>query len=179
MIETSPGRGASLEAIESVYRTRLRDLLRMTQAIVGDADLARDSVHDAFVHAVRDRRTFRARGSLDGWIWRIALNEARDQLRRRPSLPLDEGLTVVEEWSGDLDRRRVRAAVALLPERARSVLFLRYFGDLDYESIGRILGIRSGTVAAALNAAHASLRDRLGPMMEEEEVDDERPLHAC
>ena len=177
MIDASPGRGASLEAIESVYRTRLRDLLRMTQAIVGDADIASDSVHDAFVRATRDRRTFRARGSLDGWIWRIAFNEARDQLRRRPSLPLDEGLTVVEECGSYLDGRRVRVAVALLPERARSVLFLRYFGDLDYESIGRILGIRPGTVAAALNAAHTSLRDRLGPMMEEE-VDDELPLHS-
>ena len=148
----------------------------MTQAVVGDAELARDSVLDAFVHAVRDRSSFRGRGSLEGWIWRIALNEARDQLRRRPALPLDYEFAGAEDKASGLDRHRVRAAVALLPERERLVLFLRYFSDLDYESIGRILGIRPGTVAAALNAARASLRGRLGPLMEE--VDDERPRHA-
>jgi RNA polymerase sigma-70 factor (ECF subfamily) len=172
MSEAAHRRGAGLDEIEQVYRTRLRDLLRMTQAIVGDADLARDCVHEAFVRAVRARRSFRGTGSLDGWIWRIALNEARDQLRRRPSLSLEEPRAVAEESPASLDRSRVRAAVARLPERERSVLFLRYFGDLDYESIGLILGIRPGTVAAALHAALATLRDRLGLL----EADDERPL---
>ena len=172
MSETLHVRGAGLDEIEHVYRRRLRDLLRMTQAIVGDADLARDCVHEAFVHAVRDRGTFRGTGSLDGWIWRIALNEARDQLLLRPSLPLEVAEAATAESPSSFDRSRVRGAVALLPDRERSVLFLRYFGDLDYESIGRILGIRPGTVAAALHAARASLRDRLGPLLEE--ADDER-----
>ena len=55
----------------------------------------------------------------------------------------------------------LRAALALLPERQRTAVFLRYYADLDYAAIGEALGITTGTVAATLNAAHAALRTRL------------------
>ena len=62
-----------------------------------------------------------------------------------------------------IDGRRelVRAAVEQLPERQRLILFLRYYADLDYRSIGETLSISDGTVAATLNAAHARLRQLL------------------
>ena len=52
-------------------------------------------------------------------------------------------------------------ALARLPERQRTAIFLRYYADLDYAAIGEALGIRHGTVAATLNAAHAALRSHL------------------
>ena len=55
----------------------------------------------------------------------------------------------------------VRSAVAALPERQRTALFLRYYADLDYDSIGHVLDMRPGTVAATLNKAHAALRRTL------------------
>jgi RNA polymerase sigma factor (sigma-70 family) len=55
----------------------------------------------------------------------------------------------------------MRALIASLPERQRLALFLRYYADLDYESIASTLGITSGTVGATLNAAHAALRSTL------------------
>jgi DNA-directed RNA polymerase specialized sigma24 family protein len=52
----------------------------------------------------------------------------------------------------------VAEAIARLPERQRHALFLRYYADLDYESIATALQVSSGTVGATLNAAHTSLR---------------------
>ncbi len=52
-------------------------------------------------------------------------------------------------------------ALARLPERQRIVVFLRYYADLDYAAIGQALGIRTGTVSATLNAAHAALQIQL------------------
>lgn len=52
----------------------------------------------------------------------------------------------------------VTEAIARLPERQRLALFLRYYADLDYESIATALQVSSGTVGATLNAAHTSLR---------------------
>ena len=52
-------------------------------------------------------------------------------------------------------------AIRALPERQRLVLFLRYYADLDYGAIAVVLGIRPGTVGAALNAAHDALRGRI------------------
>jgi RNA polymerase sigma factor (sigma-70 family) len=64
--------------------------------------------------------------------------------------------------NGGLDARdELRVAVALLPERQRLVLFLRYYADLDYAAIADALEIAPGTVAATLNAAHATLHRTL------------------
>ena len=59
------------------------------------------------------------------------------------------------------ENAELRAALAHLPERQRTAVFLRYYADLDYAAIGEALGIRTGTVAATLNAAHAALRSHL------------------
>jgi DNA-directed RNA polymerase specialized sigma24 family protein len=48
-----------------------------------------------------------------------------------------------------------------LPERQRLALFLRYYADLDYEAIADALGVKAGTIAATLHAAHAALRREL------------------
>jgi RNA polymerase sigma factor (sigma-70 family) len=161
MKRTSCSPGANLEEIERVYRARYRDFARMAQAVVGDAETAKDVVHDAFVSIVQSRSSFSAQGSLEGWIWRAVVNKARDHLRRTRPDPLDDDLAAPVAGSIELDRAAVRAAVSRLPERQRQVLFLHYFGDLDYRTIGEALGIQPGTVAATLHAARTALRSKV------------------
>jgi RNA polymerase sigma-70 factor (ECF subfamily) len=151
---------AVLDQIEQMYRTRYSVFLRVATAIVGDADLARDAVHDGFVRAVRHRRRFRG-ASLEGWLWQIVVNAARRRRRDRfwqRQSPLQESASaaVATPSNGDL-----RALVAALPERQRLALFLRYYADLDYRAIADALGVRPGTVAASLHQAHATLRRTL------------------
>jgi RNA polymerase sigma factor (sigma-70 family) len=55
----------------------------------------------------------------------------------------------------------IRAWIAVLPDRQREAIFLRYFADLDYGTIAEALGIEIGTVSATLGAAHRTLRKRL------------------
>lgn len=154
-------RGASLDELRTVYERRLPELCRVAAAIVGRSDLAPDIVHEAFVRAVRQRRRFEGRGDLDGWVWRIVVNTARDaRAKERVEHELDELLDPVP--AGDDPRRDlVRAAVEQLPERQRLVLFLRYYADLDYRTIAGAVAISEGTVAATLNAAHSRLRQLL------------------
>lgn len=148
-----------LEEIERVYRDRYSAFLRVASAITGDVELGHDAVQDGFAGAVRSRRSYRARGSLEAWIWRAVVNAARDRSRARPEVAVAEEPaapeTLVEE------RGTVRSAIAGLPERQRLAIFLRYFADLDQRSIGKALGIRPGTVAATLHAARDSLRSDL------------------
>ncbi len=154
-------RGASLEQIEVVYRKELPHYRRVAQAIVGDRELACDVVQAAFVFAIKGRERFRGHGSIEGWIYRAVINEARDRVRGRTVVSLDEWLPADDEQP-EIDGRWVRRAVAELPERQRLVLFLRYFGGLDYQAIADVLEIKPGTVAATLSAARESLRARLG-----------------
>jgi RNA polymerase sigma factor (sigma-70 family) len=146
-------RGASLAELEAIYRARFGAFVRVATAVTGDEGLGADSVHDAFVHAVRHRGSFRGEGSLEAWLWRMVVNAAKKRVPHAE--PLDaEPFFHSENGVGD----PVRAAIAALPERQRLTLFLRYYADLDYEAIAATLGVASGTVGATLNAAHAALR---------------------
>ena len=150
-------RGASMEELEALYRSRFDAFARVAASVAGDG--ARDAVQEGFATAVRRRRSFRGDGPLEAWVWRIVLNAARTQARRHlphPGLRGSEPLTPTVSDEGG-----VRAAVAGLPERQRLAVFLRYYADLDYDSIATALGVKPGTVAATLNAAHATLRGRL------------------
>jgi RNA polymerase sigma-70 factor (ECF subfamily) len=154
--------GAELADIERVYRDGYERFVRVAHATVGDAWLAVDAVQEGFAHAVHSRSSFRGECPLDAWIWRIVLNAAYRQARgsaRDGSLDRDEPARA--DGAGSERESAVRTSIALLPERQRLVLFLRYYADLDYGAIARVLEIRPGTVAAALHKAHATLRSAL------------------
>ena len=153
-------RGASLNELEALYRSRFDVFARVAASVTGDSERARDAVQEAFATAVRKRRSFRGEGPLEAWVWRIVLNAARSDVRRSvPAVVYDE--PAVHERPAGGGRRAARCRSRVLPERQRTAVFLRYYADLDYAAIGEALGITTGTVAATLNAAHAALRSRL------------------
>jgi RNA polymerase sigma-70 factor, ECF subfamily len=154
--------GATLAAIEGIYRTHLPEFRRAAAAITGDRELACDAVQDAFARAVRRQAGFRGEGSLDGWIWRIVINTTLSQTRaRRATRPLAGDPSTSDNGHTDAATERVRSALALLPERQRLILFLHYYADLDYATIAQAIGISIGTVGATLHTARANMRRRL------------------
>ena len=153
--------GASLDELEALYRGRFDVFARVAASVTGDAERARDAVQDAFATAVSRRRSCRGDGPLEAWVWRIVLNGARSDVRRRiPSANGNEHTNGNGNGHPEHDAE-VRIALARLPERQRTAVFLRYYADLSYASIGEALGITEGTVAATLNAALTTLRTRL------------------
>jgi RNA polymerase sigma-70 factor (ECF subfamily) len=103
---------------------------------------------------------FEGRSGFRTWLFRIALNAARDRgRRRRPVLPLDElsaePVSPAPSPESALLARdrdaRVRAALATLPHRLRLPLVLRYVAGLSYAEIGEVLALRPGTVASRLS----------------------------
>jgi RNA polymerase sigma-70 factor (ECF subfamily) len=152
-------RGASLDELEALYRSRFDVFVRVAANVTGDGDCARDAVQDAFATAVRKRGSFRGDGPLEAWVWRIVLNAARSDARRATHAA-DQCDPASSNGRPEHDHE-LRLALARLPERQRIAVFLRYYADLDYAAIGNALGIAEGTVAATLNAAHAALRTRL------------------
>lgn len=148
--------GASIAELERVYRADFLRFVRVATAIAGDEETGADAVHDAFVQAVRKRRSYRGEGALEGWVWRLVVNAAKKRARPAKRAELEER-PVRDDGFGD----PIRALIASMPERQRLVLFLRYYADLDYQAVAATLGITPGTVGATLNAAHAALRQAL------------------
>ncbi len=148
------------DSLEQLYRDRYRNFRDIMAGVVGSHDLAREVVQEAFARALRQQRKFRGDGSLEAWVWKIALNVAlkkRRELAREWSLD-DEYEAGTQETAPNSD---LRAAVRALPPRRRLVVFLRYFADLSYAEIAAIAGISEGTVAATLAQAHTELLGRL------------------
>lgn len=148
------------DSLEQLYRDRYRNFRDIMAGVVGSHDLAREVVQEAFARALRQQRKFRGDGSLEAWVWKIALNVAlkkRRELAREWALD-DEYEAATQEAAPNRD---LRAAVRALPPRRRLVVFLRYFADLSYAEIAAIAGISEGTVAATLAQAHTELLGRL------------------
>jgi RNA polymerase sigma-70 factor (ECF subfamily) len=150
--------GALDRDLEALYRRRQSAFHAMLCSVTGDAESARDAVQDAFARALRKQGDFRGDGSLEGWVWRIALRVAIDSKGSR-ELAVDEIPEVAfVEPTRDA---ALHAAVQALPPQRRLVVFLRYFADLGYEDIAEVLGLAPGTVAATLSQAHAQLGNAL------------------
>jgi RNA polymerase sigma factor (sigma-70 family) len=152
--------GATVEALESLYRADFPRFVRAAAAIVGDETAGRDAVQEAFARAIRKRTSFKGEAPLEAWVWRVVINEALALRRRRvPELEWDSESSASSSGNHVPEQDvAVRAWVVSLPERQRLAVFLRYFADLDYQSIANALGVEVGTVSATLATAHAALR---------------------
>jgi RNA polymerase sigma factor (sigma-70 family) len=148
--------------IESLYRARYRQFLRVATAIVGDEAAAHDAVQEGFAVALKERRSFRGEGPLEGWGWRVVFNAALGARRARMARrEVSDSVEELASRNGHVDEVGVRAWVAALPERQRLAVYLRYYADLDYRAIASALHVEVGTVSATLSAAHRALRRSL------------------
>jgi RNA polymerase sigma-70 factor, ECF subfamily len=156
-----------------VYRYR-EGTVNVVYRMCGDAQLAEDAAQDAFIRAWEALPRYRHRGTFKAWLYRIALNCARDTLRRRRPTADVELLPLTSEAPGPerhvLRRERaalVQKAVLQLPEASRAALILREYEGLSYKEIAQTLDLPLGTVMSRLHYARSRLREILIPLMEE------------
>jgi DNA-directed RNA polymerase specialized sigma24 family protein len=148
--------------LEGLYRARYRQFVRVATAIAGEGR-AHDVVQEAFARAIKSSHSYRGEGTVEAWLWQVLINTAR-AARQSPvvaSSVVERAEPFVVGNGHPTDDSGIRAWVVSLPERQRLAVFLRYYADLDYRSIGEVLGVEVGTVSATLSAAHASLRRSL------------------
>jgi RNA polymerase sigma-70 factor (ECF subfamily) len=151
---------ADAKELEALYRRRHGAFLNGLAPIAGSYELARDAVQETFVRALKRRRGYRGEGSLEAWVWRIAIRTAIDQRQLGKEVSLDQVLEPIGLPEPERDPELARA-LASLPPRRRLIVFLRYFADLSYADIASACGIDEGTVAAALAQGREALASRL------------------
>jgi RNA polymerase sigma-70 factor (ECF subfamily) len=131
---------------------------------------ASDVAQDVFLKVAEHIADYDPRYRFFSWIYRIAVNEALNALRRsgrEDSLDEDVELPAGEqaspEWqAGELQvSARIRSALMTLPANDRAVIALRHFSECSYEEIAQILGIDEKTVKSRLFEARRRLRELL------------------
>ncbi len=166
----------------AVYNLALR--------IVRHREDAEDCVQEAFVRAYGGLRSFRGEASFSTWLYRVALNVAREAVKKRACRPLSASELQADgaEDSPELEllgrrepvtnsgpeeaavaaqkRRVVLRAVAALPLHHREVIVLFDLQGLSYEEIATVLQVRVGTIKSRLNRARLALKEALTEHME-------------
>jgi RNA polymerase sigma factor (sigma-70 family) len=155
------------EAFAAIVGAYQQDMVRVAFGICGDADVARDAVQAALVVAWRKLGTVREPERLRSWLVAVAANEARQLVRRRHHVRLDE--LAVEptadssaEPAAAISRVDLDDALRRLSADERTVIALRYGAGFDSEEIGRILGVSASGVRSRLARLMDRLRKDLG-----------------
>ena len=131
--------------------------------IVLDHDDANDVLQNSFVKAWTNLDSFQGKASISTWLYRIAINEALDFLRKKnattANVSADEEPAVAARlmgdpyFDGDHAQALLQEAVARLPEVQRTVFSLKYFDDMKYSEISKMLNTSEGALKASYHLA--------------------------
>ena len=148
-------------------------------------DEVEDVAQEAFIKAFRALPRFRGDSAFYTWLYRIAINTAKNQLASRRRRPLPVALDADDDAAGeaaealkdDQDpegaargdelKAAVAAALEALPEDLRSALTLREFDGLSYAEIATIMACPVGTVRSRIFRARESVDWRIRPLLDQ------------
>jgi RNA polymerase sigma-70 factor (sigma-E family) len=159
---------------EEYVAARGQALLRLAYVLAGDAHAAEDLTQAALYDTLRHWRKVSKATHPDAYVRRVLVNRFLTDRRRKSSgeLLVDDAepishsaravpSLVPDPAAGVADRDELRQVLEGLAPRARAVLVLRYYADLDDTAIAETLGIAPGTVRSTASRALATLRERL------------------
>ena len=130
--------------------------------IVIDHDDADDVLQNVFVKAWSNMDDFQNRSKISTWLYRIAVNESLDFIRRKKDIASlgDEANVAVanrlmsdDYFDGDRAQALLQAAIASLPDVQRVVFNLRYYDEMKYSDISRLLNTSEGALKASYHIA--------------------------
>ena len=162
----------AFNAMVDRYKNRL---LNVIGRMLSSAEEAEDIVQETFVRVYQHRQSFNFKHCFSTWIYTIALNLARNELRKRKKFKFYE----ISEMQGNEAEFAVDAkiptrlpqvlegAIRQLPEKYRMAFVLRDVQEMPYDEVAKVLNVPLGTVKSRVNRARLMLRDKLQPRMEE------------
>lgn len=174
------GDQAAFDLLFARYQSKV---LNIVSRYVRDSEEVKDVAQEAFIKAYRALPRFRGDSAFYTWLYRIAINTAKNHLvarsRRPPSTDVDaevadhrddaEALRDLETPDRALSRDQlekvIRQALSDLPDDLRSALTLREFDGLSYEQIAQVLECPVGTVRSRIFRAREFIDQRMQPLL--------------
>jgi RNA polymerase sigma-70 factor (ECF subfamily) len=179
-------RQGSNRAFTELYEWYRPRLLRFITSKIGDHDLAEDHVNEVFIRVHRHIHRFKPEKKFSTWVYTIAANLAKNELRNRSRNPLVLFQTIKGNWEDedrplefedarlrpdDMYHKRylrelVEETVAKLSEQHRQVFVLRELEGKQYEDMAEILEISIGTVKSRLHRARRAFAGMIEPYVD-------------
>ncbi|RCU43447.1 sigma-70 family RNA polymerase sigma factor [Chryseobacterium lacus] len=152
MMQEERSQEKGLRVLMDTYQSRLYWHIRR---MIVDHDLAQDVLQDTFIKVYQNFHQFKQESKLYTWLYRIATNEALQQLNKLKRMNrTDEDPEyhlvnmVADNISTEADEIQVllQKAIQTLPEKQKLVFMMRYYDDLPYEEISNIVDMSVGTL---------------------------------
>jgi RNA polymerase sigma-70 factor (ECF subfamily) len=150
-------------AFERVVRDYSEPLYWQVRRIVLTHEDANDVMQNVFIKAWTHLDDFRRDSKLSTWLYRIAINESIDFMRRQKKMDMvssddvESGvanmLMADDYFDGDATEAQLQEAIAKLPDVQRTVFTLRYYEDMKYSEISKILKTSEGALKASYHIA--------------------------
>jgi RNA polymerase sigma-70 factor (ECF subfamily) len=150
------------ELFSGIVKKYDRALLRLVSRHIRDKELVKDVVQEAFFKAYQHIGSFEYRCSFKNWLYKIAINTARNKLRSLREMENIDEVVIVEvcHLEGQLmyDELKdvLRSLIDRLPEKQRQTLELRVFQDMSFKEVAQLMECPYDTAKA--NYRHAMLK---------------------
>lgn len=179
-IDVIPAEGSDADSFQALVEEHSAMVFRVAWRMTGNEQDAEDVVQETFLKAHRSFERFDARSSFGTWIYRIAVNNAIDLIRRRRHVPVPrreeeggpdplENLASSEPapdrraFGGQVERS-VASALSLLSEKERAAFVMRHLEGMPIERIAAVLRSRPNAVKQTVFRAVRKLRRVLAPL---------------
>ena len=175
------GDSRAFDMLVQKYQTRIAKLI--ARFVRNPADV-QDVAQEAFIKAYRALPNFRGDSAFYTWLYRIAINTAKNHLvaagRKNPSYAVDvqevekydpgqwlkEYATPEREMLADEIQQTVSAAMEALPTDLREAISLREIEGLSYEDIAAVMDCPIGTVRSRIFRAREAIDEKLKPILD-------------
>ena len=171
-------------AFDVLVRKYQHKIVKLVTRYVHDGAEALDVSQEAFIKAYRAIHGFRGDSAFYTWLYRIAINTAKNHLVAEGRRPLEHGMDLqdpdqydVQARLKDVDtperllltdeiQRTVEAAITALPEDLRTAIVLRELEGMSYEQIAETMGCPVGTVRSRIFRAREAIDEKLKPLLD-------------
>ncbi len=159
LLDDESQRSNAFSMIVSLFSERLYWKIR---SIVLSHEDANDILQNTFLKAWKNIHTFQGRSQVSTWLYQIAINESLDFLRHQKAqhtissdnvLNISNQLMADDYFDGDKGQALLQEAIANLPDVQRVVFTLRYFDEMKYAEMSKILQTSEGGLKASYHIA--------------------------
>ena len=157
-----------VQAFAGIVRRWQGPLVNMAWRYCRDRSRAEEMAQEAFLRAWRGLSQWRQKASFSTWLFALAANVFRSELKRFPTVnvPIEDisepsaSATQHDDFATKTNNETLRRAVLALPQRYREPLVLFYFHEMDVGAAARTMGLPEGTLKDRLSRARALLKKR-------------------
>ena len=170
-------------AFDMLVRKYQYKIIKLISRYVHDSTEALDVAQEAFIKAYRAIPGFRGDSAFYTWLYRIAINTAKNHLVAESRRPLDHGVDLQDPEQYDMQarlrdmdtperlllteeiQRTVETAIEQLPEDLRTAIILREIEGMSYEEIAQAMSCPVGTVRSRIFRAREAIDGKLRPLL--------------